>query len=730
VAAAKAAGERGEDEEDEYDEEDTYAPTADDDAEPPSPREGRGGVIKPDPILTREEAIERAVLKGEQLKAAGACIPLKLPNGVVVESLGQIDMRPSFCSLPNIWPVGYRAVFRDPHAGLFVSEIGVEPGKTRCQFTVSLVPKSSASARSATAAGGMEEEGGEAPPAAAADGGAAPAILLATARSPDAVWQAVVSLQTKLQSGAVSASVPTADGVPPEALGLLQKALSLKKCWGRAMYGFADIKVLQLIEAMPGAGELSGYKFAEQRGGWAQEAEVLRRGKWAKRSTIAEPLRHGSTPGGGGSGGAGSSSKAKPEKAAGGGSGGGKGRPSPAAAGQQVQPGLERFRDPQQWQQMSQEEQQDWLAIEATMNQALKKMEVWEIVHNSKNRRASGSAAAGAEAEAVAAAEGMAAASPSKKTLKTLTPRQILQKVFPHPKVPAAAAGGPGSGAAGAAGAGGGAEGALGSRSNTLSLTLHSQLSLALLEDMELPGATNMQLPGGAAALQHLSGEQAADLMQVWQFCCRFGSVLDLPEVPTLKQLEQGLLGVVSHSGLTAALVQAAQSAAGLAAGLTSVGSDAAPAAAEEAQAGAAAGEDAAAAGGTLEGAPSTASLHKDGSGSLAGAPSAAGATGQRSSSSSSSSTSADKDSAAAAGDAWVKLHVALLELLVGDAYGAVSTAEVLDLKPLEQRLAAPKVGMIGCSALLCFLLVIANVYQGVMITTLLCLSLHTVLVI
>jgi hypothetical protein len=635
------------------------------------------------------------VLKGEQLKAAGVCIPLKLPNGVVVESLGQIDMRPSFCSLPNIWPVGYRAVFRDPHAGLFVSEIGVEPGKTRCQFTVSLVPKASSTARAAAAAAaGAEQEGGDSPAAAAADGGSAPARLLATARSPDAVWQAVVSLQTKLQSGAVSASVPTADGIPPEALGLLQKALSLKKCWGRAMYGFADIKVLQLIEAMPGAGELSGYKFAEQRGGWAQEAEVLRRGKWAKRSTIAEPLRHGTTPGSGG----GSSSKAKPEKAAAGGSGSAKGKPSPAASGQQAQPGVERFRDPQQWQQMSSEEQQDWLAIEATMNQALKKMEVWEIVHNSKARRAGGSLAAGAEADA-AAAEGMVGqvqASPSKKTPKSLSPRQILQKVFPHPKVPAAAGGG--AGAAGAAAAGGGAEGALGSRSNTLSLTLHSQLSMALLEDMELPGAANMQLPGGAAALQHLSGEQAADLMQIWQFCCRFGAVLDLAEVPSLKQLEQGLLGVVSHSGLTAAGLQAVQSAAG-AAGLTGMGSGAAPAAAEEGQAAAAAeaGEEAGAAGGSAEGAVS---LLRDGSGSLAAAP---GAPGQRS-----SSSAGDKDSAAAAaGEAWVGLHVALLELLVGDAYGAVSTAEVLDLKPLEQRLAAPKVRMVGlplCSACCCLL--------------------------
>jgi hypothetical protein len=46
-----------------------------------------------------------------------------------------------------------------------------------------------------------------------------------------------------------------------------------------------------------------------------------------------------------------------------------------------------------------------------------------------------------------------------------------------------------------------------------------------------------------------LQGSLADQLLQVWEFACCFSPLLGLEQVPSLQQLERGLLAVVSHTG-------------------------------------------------------------------------------------------------------------------------------------------------------------------------------------
>lgn len=40
-------------------------------------------------------------------------------------------------------------------------------------------------------------------------------------------------------------------------------------------FGLADVRVLKALEALPGAAELEGYQFVEERGPWDAEARRL-----------------------------------------------------------------------------------------------------------------------------------------------------------------------------------------------------------------------------------------------------------------------------------------------------------------------------------------------------------------------------------------------------------------------------------------------------------------------
>jgi hypothetical protein len=94
--------------------------------------------------MTKAEAYAAALARAQKLEADGVKLPLSLKNGVVVESLGAIDLRPAFNNILGLNPPGFRAVLRDPAVGQFVSEIRSLPGVAFPQFVVTLVPDDAA----------------------------------------------------------------------------------------------------------------------------------------------------------------------------------------------------------------------------------------------------------------------------------------------------------------------------------------------------------------------------------------------------------------------------------------------------------------------------------------------------------------------------------------------------------------------------------------------------------
>jgi hypothetical protein len=697
VAAAAAAGERGDD----GDGGDVYAPSAKEaqghQLDKPAKKD-----VKVEPILSREEAVAKAKELAESLAAGGVGVPLRLGNGVVVEDVGQIDKRPSFCTQTNIWPVGFRATYKDPNIGMYVSEIGKEPGQSRASFMVSLVLKTrqrsgegeearegeEAAAGGGAAGADLESAGSGAAAAGAAGGGGAagnggkaaaeeilgPALKLTSARSPDAAWSAVSALQNKAKAAAGPAALEAGAkeaGLPLAAFAALGKGGSLKGVWGRGYFGMADVRVLQLIEGLEGAEDCANYLFVNQRGGWGQEEVILSQGKWAKRSQIAGSIKE-ITGAGAGSG----SGKAEGAAAAGEGVEGSPGETA-VGSGKKRGPWEVVVRCPKRFKGMSKEDRHVAESVEKLMDKVLMNMDKWETAEASKARK---------KLEASAAKAAKQSAKEAAKDPKVVA-RQALAKAFPGGKqqhqeggvlsgLGAALASRVGSWAAAAAGGG----------------YAHPQ-QLLLFEDLELPNAAEMQLPAARCALEWLRGEQAGALMQAWEFCCRFGEVLGLEQSPNLLEMEQGLLGVVCHLGTAAAQV-AGRGLVGGGSGAAGVGNG--EVAASGAQPSALGSPPAPGAATGSAGASGTGGDDKV-AGSRGASPSppgaagtvAAGAEGATARAAGAGGTEAV---AVAAGRSWVDLHVALVELLVSDAFGAVAAAEMPGMKPGEIRAGTPKV--------------------------------------
>jgi hypothetical protein len=102
------------------------------------------------------------------------------------------------------------------------------------------------------------------------------------------------------------------------------------------MFGFNEVEVLQLMEALPKADQTSSYQFVDERGGWEKEREFLAKGRWARRLPQAAAKKKPPTAAAGGGsqgrkqqGGAAAAAGSSPAAAGGGGGGkGGSGTPS------------------------------------------------------------------------------------------------------------------------------------------------------------------------------------------------------------------------------------------------------------------------------------------------------------------------------------------------------------------------------------------------------------------
>jgi hypothetical protein len=185
--------------------------------------------------MSRAEAYAAAVERARHLKQDGVQLPLQLKNGVVVEDLGVVDLRPAFNTPLSLLTPGYRAVWKDPAVGSFVSEIVAKPGVNYPQFVVSLLPnpeqleaiERSSSGGHRPALPGLEaaSSSGNDPmqqpvlqhgsqPGVRSDGKASnqEKFQLAAARNADIAWAQVVGLQerARLQVDAAVAAAAAA----------------------------------------------------------------------------------------------------------------------------------------------------------------------------------------------------------------------------------------------------------------------------------------------------------------------------------------------------------------------------------------------------------------------------------------------------------------------------------------------------------------------------------------
>ncbi|KAF6256132.1 hypothetical protein COO60DRAFT_144260 [Scenedesmus sp. NREL 46B-D3] len=663
-----------------------------------------GGADDEGGSMSKAEAHAAAVARTKQMQADGLSLPMQLKNGVVVEALGVVDPRPTFSTPLGLMTPGFRAVFKDPAAGSFVSEIKAPPGAKHPQFVVSLAAgpqvlaglsehHSSAAAGRTSVPGLSEQRQGQADAAgrgaaAAASAAEATQFELASARNADMAWAQVVGLQERarmqvdaaaaaadtLGSGGSGGSAPlgSLDGAAAAAAGgaaaqggssphgdaaldpllaqLLSKANSLKGCWGKAMFGLADADVLALLEALPGADATPNYQFVDERGGWEKEREFLAKGRWAKRSmlqagmkkpaskkqhgqqqsgtpeaaaakaalTAAAPGSNGAAAAGAARAGAAAGSRKRPHSAAGGGSGGAAGSDSALFA-----PDVASKR----YKGMGKEDREVAGAVDHVLDKMIRRVEVWWGQEAAR------------EAKKAEKAQARAAAQEAKKAAKEAAKAE--------------------------GGAAAGADAATAAAAGDKQQKPAAPLPPPLQEDLQLPGATSSPSPAAAPVLSQLNGKQAHQLLQVWEFACCFGPLLELGEVPSLQQLEAGLLGCISHTGTMASSMLAQLSSAAAAGS----GGDAGPGAAAQQQQESEADPEvtaAAAAAAAAAGADSEA---------LRAAAAAAASAGQV----------AWGD---AAGAAWVQLHISLLRLLVQEIFGAVSgaTFDIAGMKAAQLR--------------------------------------------
>jgi hypothetical protein len=178
--------------------------------------------------------------------------------------LGKVGQESSFSVRECLYPVGYQAVWSVGDSGSLISSISTMPDTetpTPC-FTVAVqLPRSS-------------------PFQAAPE----PITVATSAKDPDTVWREVFMLQRaalelpqrpdKEHSGSSDGSeLPSTDiadrkaalKAAPALLWALQQVELPAIHWGTLLFGFADIRTLQLLEALPDAADAAHYTFAEVR---------------------------------------------------------------------------------------------------------------------------------------------------------------------------------------------------------------------------------------------------------------------------------------------------------------------------------------------------------------------------------------------------------------------------------------------------------------------------------
>ncbi|GIL79624.1 hypothetical protein Vretimale_12325 [Volvox reticuliferus] len=269
--------------------------------------------------LPRQEALKAAKERAAEL---GLKPPFATDKGVTILDLGTFHKATGFYDATHIWPLGYKAAWMPPcgppaaaagpkkkpkkkealtgkegeHA-LEVDDGGEEKPKHGTE-TGAVRQVDAASAAEAQPPPyrfiseirpGNNGTTGEGPsfavllepnPGTVATGdgvttGQAEPLLVHIATAPDVAWSAIADLQV-MAAMLCKRAKPNGAGMQPTAM---QRALAamptVGKVWGMDCFGLSDVRVLQLLEALPGVDSCEEYIFVQQRNSWELEATAI-----------------------------------------------------------------------------------------------------------------------------------------------------------------------------------------------------------------------------------------------------------------------------------------------------------------------------------------------------------------------------------------------------------------------------------------------------------------------
>ncbi|GLI68148.1 hypothetical protein VaNZ11_012485 [Volvox africanus] len=255
--------------------------------------------------LPRQEALKAAKERAAEL---GLKPPFTTDKGVTVLDLGTFHKAPGFYDATHIWPLGYKAAWMPTH-GPPAAEVapkkkpkknevatskegesgieGVAVGQTDAAPVAKAPPppyrfvneirtgKSGTTGEGPSFAVLLEPNPDIAGEADGAAGSPAEPLLVHIATAADVAWSAISDLQVMAATLCKRAKPNGAGAQPTEMQRALAAMPTVGMVWGMDCFGLSDVRVLQLLEALPGVDSCEDYIFVQQRNSWELEATAI-----------------------------------------------------------------------------------------------------------------------------------------------------------------------------------------------------------------------------------------------------------------------------------------------------------------------------------------------------------------------------------------------------------------------------------------------------------------------
>ncbi|GIL52432.1 hypothetical protein Vafri_8302 [Volvox africanus] len=255
--------------------------------------------------LPRQQALKAAKERAAELRLKP---PFTTDKGATVLDMGTFHKAPGFYDATHIWPLGYKAAWMPKHGppaaaaapkkkpkkndvatgkeGESVNERGAVGQADAAPAAEAQPPpylfiseirtgKSGSTGEGPSFAVLLEPNPDIAAPADGAASSQAEPLLVHIATAPDVAWSAVSDLQV-MAATLCKRAKPNGAGAQPTAM---QRALAamptVGKVWGMDCFGLSDVRVLQLLEALPGVDSCEEYIFVQQRNSWELEATAI-----------------------------------------------------------------------------------------------------------------------------------------------------------------------------------------------------------------------------------------------------------------------------------------------------------------------------------------------------------------------------------------------------------------------------------------------------------------------